>query len=274
MLLCSVTREISLKKRVSRGEVAGLSPRKLETVWTLFKLVNLVPIVSVSNKNLNFAMLIIFYAINPLGLIIHCLYFSCVDTFFNQLYVGTSDRILRTVFAVVNRKKRADCGKSLFATYGDKIQPSKVDIPEHSGSSSRVLCQTTEDRPRLSVEVPGRENRSLWQEKEGDRKEAKKIRAGHRSSGKELLIFFTWMKEPRTVVHTKRCYGNFPVSLVKHAQENCQKIQDLKECNRLLLLGFLYVWNARVTECIKMFFHSKCGWEWQWSVAVRAKFTS
>ena len=173
MLLCSVTREISLKKRVSRGEVAGLSPRKLETVWTLFKLVNLVPIVSVSNKNLNFAMLIIFYAINPLGLIIHCLYFSCVDTFFNQLYVGTSDRILRTVFAVVNRKKRADCGKSLFATYGDKIQPSKVDIPEHSGSSSRVLCQTTEDRPRLSVEVPGRENRSLWQEKEGDRKEAK-----------------------------------------------------------------------------------------------------
>lgn len=31
MLLCSVTREISLKKRVSIGEVVGLSPRKLET---------------------------------------------------------------------------------------------------------------------------------------------------------------------------------------------------------------------------------------------------
>lgn len=117
-----------------------------------------------------------------------------------------------------------------------------MDIPEQSGPSSRVLCQASEDRPRLSVEVAGREGRSLWQEKEGDREEAKKkIRAGHRSSGKKLLISFTWMTEPRTVVHTKRRYGNFPVSLVKHAQENCQKIQALKECNRVLLLGFLYV---------------------------------
>ena len=51
---------------------------------------------------------------------------------------------------------------------------SKVDIPKHSGPSSRAPCQASEDRPRLSVEVPGREGRSLWREKEGDRKEAKK----------------------------------------------------------------------------------------------------
>lgn len=49
-----------------------------------------------------------------------------------------------------------------------------MDIPEQSGPSSRVLCQASEDRPRLSVEVAGREGRSLWQEKEGDREEAKK----------------------------------------------------------------------------------------------------
>ena len=50
------------------------------------------------------------------------------------------------------------------------------------------------------------------------------------------------MMEPRTAVQTKRRYGNFPVSLVKHAEENCQKIQDLKECNRVLLRGFLHVY--------------------------------
>ena len=64
-----------------------------------------------------------------------------------------------------------------------------MDIPEHSGPSSRALCQASEDRPRWSVEVASRESHSLWQEKEGDRKEAKKIRAGHRSSGRKLLIF-------------------------------------------------------------------------------------
>lgn len=63
-----------------------------------------------------------------------------------------------------------------------------MDIPEHSGPSSRALCQASEDRPRWSVEVPSRESHSLWLEK-GDRKEAKKIRAGHRSSGRKLLIF-------------------------------------------------------------------------------------
>ena len=39
---------------MSKGEVVGLSPRKLETVRTLFKLVKLVPFVSVSNKNFEF----------------------------------------------------------------------------------------------------------------------------------------------------------------------------------------------------------------------------
>lgn len=80
-------------------------------------------------------------------------------------------------------------------------------------------------------QVAGREGRSLWQEKEGDRKEAKKKKKPERVIEvveKRLLIFFTWMMEPRTVVHTTRRYGNFPVSLVKHAQEDCQKIQDFK----------------------------------------------
>ena len=134
MLLCSVTSEISRKKHVSRGEVVGLSPRKLETVSTLFKLEKRVLIVSVSNSNFEFCDVDNFLPISPL-------YFSCGDTFFDQLYVATSDRIVRTFFVVVkNRKKRADSGKSLFVIYEDKIQPSKVDIPEHSGPSSRVLC--------------------------------------------------------------------------------------------------------------------------------------
>lgn len=45
------------------------------------------------------------------------------------------------------------------------------------------------DQDGQTVEVPCRESHSLWQEKEGDREEAKKIRAGHRSSGRKLLIF-------------------------------------------------------------------------------------
>ena len=151
-------------------------------------------------------------------------------------------------------KKKSRLWKSLLVIYDDKIQPLKVDIPEHSGPSSQVLCQASEDRPRLSVEVAGREGRSLWQEKEGDRKEAKKIRAGHRSSGKKLLISFTWMMEPRTVVHTKRRYGNCPVSLVKHAQENCQKIQNLKECNRFSMRFKCHGYRVYKWECIKMFF--------------------
>lgn len=102
MLLCSITREISLNKRVSIGEVVGLSARKLETVWTLFKLDKLVLIVSVSNGNFEFCDVDNFLPINPL-------YFLCGDTFFNQLYVAASDRIVRTFFVVVkNRKKRAD----------------------------------------------------------------------------------------------------------------------------------------------------------------------
>ena len=102
MLLCSVTSEISRKKHVSRGEVVGLSPRKLETVSTLFKLEKLVLIVSVSNSNFEFCDVDNFLPISPL-------YFSCGDTFFDQLYVATSDRIVRTFFVVVkNRKKRAD----------------------------------------------------------------------------------------------------------------------------------------------------------------------
>ena len=76
----------------------------------LFKLVKLMPIVSVSNKNFELCNVDNFLPRNPLGLIIHCLYISCDDTFFNQLYVAMSDRILRTVFVVVkNGKKRADC---------------------------------------------------------------------------------------------------------------------------------------------------------------------
>lgn len=74
------------------------------------------------------------------------------------------------------------------------------------------------------------------------RRSKKKFQAGHSQFWKKVTDFFTWMMEPRTVVHTKRRYGNFPVSLIKYAQENCQKIQDLKECNRVLLLGFLYVY--------------------------------
>lgn len=77
--------------------------------------------------------------------------------------------------------------------------------------------------------------------------------------------------EPRTVVHTKRCYGNFPVSLVKHAQENCQKIQDLKECKFECCVK-CKVYRVYKLECIKMFFHSKSGWERQWSVSVWAVF--
>ena len=37
----------------------------------------------------------------------------------------------------------------------------------------------------------------------------KKIREGHRSSGKKSLNIYTWVMEPRTAVHT----------MVKHAQE-------------------------------------------------------
>lgn len=71
----------------------------------------LVPIVSVSNKNFEFCNVDNFLPINPLGLIIHCLYSSSDDTYFNQLYIAMSDQILRTAFVVVkNRKKRPDRG--------------------------------------------------------------------------------------------------------------------------------------------------------------------
>ena len=118
-----------------------------------------------------------------------------------------------------------------------------MDIPEHSGPSSRVLCQASEDRPRLSVEflvekvIPyGRKK------KEVEKKPPKKSERVIEVLEKIYWSFFTGMMEPRTAVCTKRRYGNFPVSLVKHAPENCQKIQDLKECNWVLLLGFLYVY--------------------------------
>ena len=62
------------------------------------------------------------------------------------------------------------------------------------------------------------------------------------------------MIEPRTAVHTKRDYGNFPVSLVKHAQENCQKIQDLKKCNRFSMRFKCKGYRVYKWECIKMFF--------------------